>query len=64
MPVYYAFHFTPAEADQLASYVSQRDQGHESGWYYGNKEQFEKRHKRITEELQKRSALGKEVRHE
>jgi len=30
-----------AHLRQLASYIRQRE---EDGWYYGNKEQFEKRH--------------------
>jgi hypothetical protein len=40
---------TSAEIKQLMSYVLDREQ---VGWYYGNKEYFEKRHQNIKNELE------------
>jgi len=40
--------FTPAELNQLLEYCFERER---SIWYYGNKEQFEKRHKSIIKKL-------------
>lgn len=40
---------TSTELNQLMSYVLDREQ---VGWYYGNKEQFEKRHQNIKKELE------------
>lgn len=40
---------TVEELEQLMTYVADRE---ETGWYYGNKEQFEKRHQNIRRELQ------------
>ena len=37
------------ELNQLMSYVLDRER---VGWYYGNKEQFEKRHQNIKRELE------------
>jgi hypothetical protein len=37
------------ELQQLISYVYDREQ---VGWYYGNKENFEKRHENIKRELE------------
>jgi len=51
----YNFTFTAEEANQLLSYAEQRDQGNDSGWYYGNKGAFETRHKRIIAELNNRT---------
>ena len=39
---------TEAELAQLISYCEQREG---EGWYYGNKEQFEKRHREIIRKL-------------
>ncbi len=39
---------TDTELQQLMTYVLDREQ---VGWYYGNKEQFEKRHQNIKREL-------------
>jgi hypothetical protein len=33
-----------AHVRQLLGYLDERDHGEHSGWYCGNKEQFEKRH--------------------
>ena len=41
---------TYIELEQLLSYVEDRGR---IGWYYGNKEQFERRHKNIQNELEK-----------
>lgn len=39
---------TRAMLEQVQSYVEDRDRdGHDGGWYYGNKVQFEKRHTMI-----------------
>lgn len=40
-------YLTPAEMDHIASCIDHRDVGHDAGWYYGNKEDFEKRHTRL-----------------
>jgi hypothetical protein len=48
---------TRAEVAQMLDYLHDRDYGRESGWYFGNKEQFEKRHASIRECLER--ALGK-----
>jgi hypothetical protein len=40
---------TAKELEQLISYVYDRES---VGWYYGNKEQFEKRHENIKRELE------------
>lgn len=37
--------------EQLQSYVDHRDDPDRGGWYYGNREQFEKRHNTIKEWL-------------
>jgi len=34
---------------QIATYINARDSSRDSGWYYGNREQFEKRHRLIKE---------------
>ena len=39
---------TKAMLNQLRAYVTDRDR---EGWYYGNKQQFEARHKAILEWL-------------
>jgi len=39
---------TDAERNQLRSYLEERDR---EGWYYGNREQFERRHLRLKELL-------------
>jgi len=44
-----------AYIEQLASYVNNRDN---EGWYYGNKAQFEKRHKEIKEWVNKNADLA------
>lgn len=41
------FHFTEAELEQLRSYIAHRDTGHDGGWYYGSKKDFELRHTRL-----------------
>ena len=46
---------TPAEVAQMLDYVHDRDYAGE-GWYFGNKEQFERRHASIRECLER--ALG------
>lgn len=56
----YLFSFTLAEADQLAAYAQDRDQGATAGWYFGNREVFEARHKRILEELDLQRQIPKE----
>jgi len=38
------------EVQQLLSYCEERDR---DGWYYGNKEQFEKRHFEIMTQLER-----------
>lgn len=38
---------------QLISYVEHRDTGYDSGWYYGNKEQFEARHNELLRLLER-----------
>lgn len=42
---------------QIRSYVIDRDRGDNYGWYYGMKEVFEKRHKKILKFLE--SKIGK-----
>ena len=43
---------TKAEALQLLSYATHRDEcGEAAGWYYGNRAHFEKRHNSILEVL-------------
>jgi len=42
------YEFTDAEAEQLHSYLANREI---EGWYYGNKSHFEQRHDRIKKEL-------------
>jgi len=37
--------------EQIETYVDARDDPDHGGWYYGNKEQFEKRHQAIKEWL-------------
>jgi hypothetical protein len=44
---------TRAEAHQLHSYLQDRDQGNDAGWYYGDKAQFEKRHASIIEVIER-----------
>jgi len=41
--------FTKTEIQQIESYARERER---VGWYYGNKEQFEKRHQSIINKLQ------------
>lgn len=43
------FTFTHAEFMQIRSYIAARDEGQDSGWYYGDKKQFEKRHSLLRE---------------
>lgn len=43
--------FTTAELHQIMSYLGDRDNGLRPGWYFGNKEQFENRHKSIMEKV-------------
>lgn len=43
-------YFTLTELRQLLSYCEARD---ESGWYFGNKEQFEKRHFEIETQIER-----------
>jgi len=43
---------TPYEAEQLLQYVKTRDRGADEGWYYGNKDQFERRHASLLEILE------------
>ena len=45
-------YFTMAELWQLHEYVTARDEGDDAGWYYGNKQQFEKRHAVIEHKLE------------
>lgn len=45
------FIFNRTELFQLLSYVNARDEGYDTGWYYGNKANFEKRHERIKKIL-------------
>lgn len=48
------YKFTRAEARQLLSYAEARERPvtFEQGyWYYGNRENFEKRHERIKDKL-------------
>jgi hypothetical protein len=44
---------TEAELDQLRQYIHERDCGENRGWYYGNKEHFENRHKHLTDAFTK-----------
>jgi hypothetical protein len=48
----YKIEFTKAEINQLKGYAEERDRGEDYGWYYGNKEQFEKRHKEILRKFE------------
>ena len=41
--------WTLAELNQLLSYIENRDR---EGWYYGNKEQFENRHRVIKQKIE------------
>ena len=50
-------HLTKTELEQLLSYVEDRER---EGWYYGNKEQFEKRHANIKKEIELLLALYRE----
>jgi len=43
--------FTKTEIVDLIEYVLERDRGDGAGWYYGNKEQFQKRHDSIIDKL-------------
>ena len=43
-------YFTKAELKQLLSYCGERDK---EEWYYGNKEQFEKRHFEISTKIER-----------
>ena len=43
-------YFTKAELKQLLSYCEERDK---EEWYYGNKEQFEKRHFEISTKIER-----------
>lgn len=40
---------TEAESDHVFTCLEARDQGQDAGWYYGDKQQFENRHKRLLE---------------
>ena len=42
---------------QLLQYLDDRDHGWDSGWYFGNKEQFEKRHDFLRKYLEAILAL-------
>jgi len=42
--------FKMTELQQLLSYCKARD---DEGWYYGNKEQFEKRHFEIENQIER-----------
>ena len=42
---------TRAEARQLLAYLDHRDDGHDGGWYYGPKDQFERRHQSLRDLL-------------
>ena len=42
--------FTRTELEQLLSYCEARNS---EGWYYGNKEQFEKRHFEIETQIER-----------
>lgn len=44
--------FTFAEINQLMAYLNDRDVGSDSGWYYGDKEQFEIRHAALKKKLE------------
>lgn len=44
---------TKAEAVQLHNYVCDRDMGPDCGWYYGKKEDFERRHASLKEILER-----------
>jgi hypothetical protein len=57
VPTYYSFNFTIAEANQLAAYVESRDEGNHAGWYYGDPDKFQSRHRRILEELELRREI-------
>ena len=46
-----AIYLTKTELEQLQSYCNNRDEGDMAGWYYGNKEQFEKRHSIIKNKI-------------
>lgn len=50
-------YFTKAELNQLLSYCEARDR---EDWYYGNKEQFEKRHFEISTKIEKAIKLLEE----
>lgn len=43
--------FTLAEINQMLAYRRDRDISEHSGWYYGNKAQFEARHEQIKLKL-------------
>lgn len=40
------------EIEQMLWYVVDREQGNDAGWYVGNKESFEARHRSIKEKLE------------
>jgi len=48
---------TRAEINQLLAYCEERDK---DGWYYGNKKQFENRHKQIIKKLKSTPILKDE----
>ena len=50
-PKHRRIELTVAELNQLMAYVNDRETGHDCGWYYGNKEQFERRHDEIKRKL-------------
>jgi hypothetical protein len=51
----------PALLDQLIAYVKHRDSGYDSGWYYGDKKQFESRHNELLKLLElERSTAAKD----
>ena len=39
---------------QIRAYVIDRDEGNKGGWYYGIKEVFERRHKKILDFLEEK----------
>lgn len=50
---------TPAQADQLLAYAEAAD---EDGWYYGNKQQFIRRHEAIVKKLKEASQSAEPAR--
>lgn len=46
-----AVKLSKAEIQQLLSYLEERDSGSDAGWFFGNREAFESRHKSLREKL-------------